>query len=148
MIKKTFSIVCIIAGGLALIFAQTNQSKQTSPPLPPSAYGGLNSLPARGGSSGVSVGRTSSYDKKNPPPLSLPDAYALALAELGSDTNQNYCISAACSDVIPPIPNEGTHGQGGWTFEFSNTNGIQKRVFVYFDKARYIDEGKRVGGIF
>jgi hypothetical protein len=135
IMKKPFIVVLIIVGGVALIVGQPTGAFYSGPQL----Y--RNTLETNGSSYFHS--QEPLYDKKTPPNLSLSDAYALALAKLGSDTNQYYCISATCLEDIPVLPNEGMHVQTGWTLDFSNTNGIQKRVFVYFDKAACIDNGER-----
>lgn len=70
-------------------------------------------------------------DQKRPPPLTLPEAYALATAQLGEATNRLFCVSATC--VEPP-----TFMTTGWTFGFSNTNGETAHVKVFFDKMVYI----------
>lgn len=71
------------------------------------------------------------YDKKTPPILRLDQAYALALATLGKDTNQFYCTSANCTNPISGFPNPGGDGKG-WTFEFSSTKEGEKIVVVSF----------------
>jgi hypothetical protein len=71
-------------------------------------------------------------DPKRPPPLALPEAYALATARLGSATNRFFCVSATC--VEPP-----TFMTTGWTFGFSDTTGQIAQVKVFFDKIVYID---------
>jgi hypothetical protein len=68
-----------------------------------------------------------SYDPKTPPPVSLPEAYALAVAHIGTATNQFHCVAASCLEMT-------NAGFTGWTFSFSDTNGQRGRVVVYFDK--------------
>jgi hypothetical protein len=77
------------------------------------------------------------YDAKIPPPINLGLAYDKAVLKLGADTNQFHCVSATC------LPKLWAHGSSedptgtdvGWTFVFLDTNGIQRNVYVYFDKA-------------
>ncbi len=71
------------------------------------------------------------FDPKRPPPLALPEAYALANARLASATNGFFCVSATC--VEPP-----TCMTSGWRFVFSNTNGEVAQVKVFFNKDVYI----------
>ena len=72
-------------------------------------------------------GRPWSYDPRTNPPLALPEAYSMALAHIGSATNQFHCVSASCIEMT-------NNGWTGWTFAFWNTNGQRGRVNVYFDK--------------
>jgi hypothetical protein len=65
------------------------------------------------------------YEGGTPPPVSLPEAYDLALAHIGPASNSFYCVRASCVD---------TNGHRGWTFTFANTNGQRGRVIVYFTK--------------
>lgn len=81
---------------------------------------------------GVRPNNPPTYNKKSPPPLSLSEAYGLALATLGKDTNQFYCISASCEDLFG-FPRPSGDGKG-WTFDFSSTNGTEKVVGVSFDR--------------
>ena len=67
------------------------------------------------------------YDAKSPPPLPLPEAYALALAHIGPASNSFYCVRASCLELT-------NHGFTGWTFSFASTNGQKGRVVVYFDR--------------
>jgi hypothetical protein len=67
------------------------------------------------------------YDSKKPPPQSLPEAYAVAVADIGAATNRFYCVSATCLEK---------HHYAGWTFSFSNTNGQTARVVVFFGARR------------
>jgi hypothetical protein len=60
------------------------------------------------------------YDKAKPPALPLPDAYQLAVAALGSATNQFHCLSAGIEDF----------GGGWWLFTFYSTNTPPKNKFV------------------
>ncbi len=76
------------------------------------------------------VTKFQSYDPKTPPPLSLPEAYSLALGQLGKipgATNRFHCISASCIEM-PSID-----GWTGWTFWFAKTNGERARMWVFFD---------------
>ncbi len=67
------------------------------------------------------------YDLQRPLPLTLQDAYALAVEQLGSATNQFYCVSASCTN--------GTNRfSSGWTFTFANTNGVRASLKVSFTK--------------
>ena len=78
-------------------------------------------------------------DKNRPPPLSLPEAYAAAVAFVGPATNQFWCSGASCS------PDYGTPKLTHWEFGFSNTNGETRRVYVLFDKsASLLDHGALV----
>jgi hypothetical protein len=73
-----------------------------------------------------------SYDPKTPPPLALPEAYALALSNLAKTpgaTNRFHCISASCVEM------SNTNGWTGWTFWFANTNGDRASLWVFFDGA-------------
>src|ERR1035438_9405963 len=72
-------------------------------------------------------GKPETYDPKTPPPLSLPEAYALALNSTGRYTNQFYCVSANCTEMT-------SNGFTGWKFIFASTNGEFGDVEVYFDK--------------
>lgn len=65
------------------------------------------------------------YEGGTPPPVSLPEAFDLALAHIGPASNSFYCVRATCVD---------TNGHRGWTFTFANTNGQLGRVIVYFTK--------------
>jgi hypothetical protein len=60
------------------------------------------------------------YDKTKPPALPLPDAYQLAVAALGSATNQFHCLSAGIEEF----------GGGRWLFTFYSTNTPPKTKFV------------------
>jgi hypothetical protein len=71
------------------------------------------------------------YDPKTPPPMILPDAYALALARIGASSNDFHCVAANCLELT-------NAGFTGWTFSFLNTNGQHGRVDVYFDGAVFI----------
>src|SRR5690242_10245031 len=63
------------------------------------------------------------YDPRTRPPLSLPDAYALAIAHLGPATNRFYCVAGNCLEMT-------NAGFTGWTFSFWDTNGQHGRVDV------------------
>src|ERR1051325_66396 len=72
------------------------------------------------------------FPRNKPPPLSLSEAYAVAIAFVGAATNQFWCSGAHC----PPdyaATNYVTH----WEFGFSNTNGELRRVFVFFETGAY-----------
>lgn len=84
----------------------------------------------------VFSGPAKPYDPKTPPVLTLPRAFALAVAHIGSATNRFYCLSAICLERTLP-------GYPGWVLWFSNTNGERARVEVYFgDKDAYIPDAK------
>ncbi len=72
-------------------------------------------------------GKPATYDPKTPPPLALPDAYALAVAHINRITNRFHCVAANCTEMT-------NNALTGWTFTFSNTNGVRGNVQVYFDK--------------
>ena len=74
------------------------------------------------------------YDRKVPPPLTLDAAYGKALLEMGTATNQYHCIGATCLPRLMTLGTNDGHVYFGWTFEFSDTNGISKKVDVYFDR--------------
>src|ERR1700722_3182414 len=81
-------------------------------------------------SGGHRLTRFQAYDPKTPPPLSLPDAYSLALgrlAEFPGATNHFHCISASCIEMSC------TNGWTGWTFWFSNTNGDRASMEGFFE---------------
>src|SRR6266481_9583344 len=61
------------------------------------------------------------YDSKRPPPLTLPEAYAAAVARVGYATNRFHCVSATCLD-------SSNKPSTGWVFGFSNTNGDRAGV--------------------
>jgi hypothetical protein len=67
-------------------------------------------------------------DHKKPPPLSVPDAYALALAHLGPDTNRLWCVSASCD------ADYGQTTMTHWLFNFANSNREITKVRVSFDR--------------
>ena len=64
------------------------------------------------------------YDPKAPPAISLPEAYAMVTARMGTATNRFYCVSASCLETMH---------YAGWTFGFSNTNGERATIKVFFD---------------
>ena len=72
------------------------------------------------------------YDKSKAPPLPMPDAYQLAVAALGSATNQFHCLSAGIEEA----------GSGRWLFTFYSTNTPPKAKFVVvqFSGAASVDE--------
>ena len=65
------------------------------------------------------------YDLRKPPPLALPQAYELAVGELGDVTNRFHCVSATCL-------NGTNRWSTTWVFTFSNTNGDHADVKVHF----------------
>jgi|ERR1035441_2222144 hypothetical protein len=78
-------------------------------------------------SGGVRWTKFQTYDARTPPPLSLSEAYTLALAHIDPASNIFYCVSASCLEKT-------NNGWTGWRFLFSNTNGQKGRVVVYFDR--------------
>ncbi len=66
------------------------------------------------------------YDNSKPPTLSLPVAYQLAVAALGSATNQFHCVGAFITTGF---------GAPRWEFTFYNTNTtpVLKCMTVDFD---------------
>jgi hypothetical protein len=69
-------------------------------------------------------------DPKQAPPISLPDAYRAATTALGSATNQFHCTAAQFvgEECVP----------GSWRFDFYNTNGVPKWVYVCPDSSTHI----------
>src|SRR5689334_4841864 len=65
------------------------------------------------------------YTGGRPPEISLPDAYALALAHIGRASNSFYCFTASCVD---PKKNR------AWLFTFASTNGQRGQVIVGFNR--------------
>jgi len=65
-------------------------------------------------------------------PLDLPEAYGLAISRIGVVSNKFHCVSAT---RIDPTNDWAT----GWTFMFSNTNGVRASVKVYFNKDVWVD---------
>jgi hypothetical protein len=61
------------------------------------------------------------YDVSSPPSLPLPAAYQLAVAALGSVTNQFHCVSAIVSEEF---------GTPGWDFTFCSTNKPARYEYV------------------
>jgi len=76
------------------------------------------------------------YDNSKPPTLALPAAYQLAVAYLGSATNQFHCISASISQEI---------SAPAWYFTFCSTNTPpkQKKIVVEFGGTVFKDNGFR-----
>ena len=72
------------------------------------------------------------YDPKSPPPVSLPEAYALALGHIGAATNRFHCVTASCLERT-------NSGWAGWVFTFGNTNNQRARVVVFYDKRPWTD---------
>ena len=67
------------------------------------------------------------YGPRFPPPVSLPEGYALSLHYLGTATNSLHCIAASAL--------ERTNSRlAGWTFTFSTTNNQRTGVVVFYDK--------------
>ena len=76
------------------------------------------------------------------PPLSLPDAYSVAITYVGPATNRWWCIAGHCS------PDYGTTNLTHWEFGFSNTNKGVLRVHVFFDRTvGHYDNGAIVQGV-
>jgi len=73
-----------------------------------------------------------SLDPKKPLPLTLPDAYVIAVKRIGAATNRFHCVTATCLDAT-------NQWSTGWTFSFSNTNSGQVTVKVFFNKEIWID---------
>jgi len=76
------------------------------------------------------------YDNSKPPTLSLPAAYNLAIAAIGSATNQFHCTSASITtDFYAPA----------WSFNFYSTNTPPKHkcFVVVFDGKVIEDNGLR-----
>ena len=72
-------------------------------------------------------------DKKQAPPVALPDAYRAAATALGSATNEYHCMSAAFM---------GSYCQpGAWFFHFSSTNGTEKTVIACPDGSVRVQDG-------
>lgn len=105
-LKKVAVLSLATATTICLLFAQGN----TSPP-------GANSWRRF----------NSPYEPKTRPPLGLTEAYVLALSQMGSATNQLYCLTASCTEPTK-------RGLPGWTFRFANTNADQVCIEVSFDK--------------
>jgi len=72
-------------------------------------------------------------DNKKVPPVALPDAYRIAVAALGSATNEFHC-TAAVFEVLD-CPN------GEWTFAFYTTNEVRKAIHVCVDGSTVIENG-------
>src|SRR5882672_9876053 len=66
------------------------------------------------------------YDPKTRPPLSLSEAYSLALSNLAAETNQFHCVTANCLEST-------NRGFTGWMFRFADTNNQRLPVMVFFD---------------
>ena len=91
------------------------------------AVTGLLLAQGRSGSNQIVHSQFRSYDPGTPPPLSLPEAYGLALAHLGAATNGQYCVAVSCLEKT-------NNFRTGWNFVFATTNRECGLVFVYFDK--------------
>ena len=66
------------------------------------------------------------YDPKTRPPLSLSEAYTLALGNLAAETNRFHCVTASCLEST-------NRGFTGWMFRFADTNDQRLPVMVFFD---------------
>jgi hypothetical protein len=77
------------------------------------------------------------YDNTKPPMMSLPSAYSLAIATVGSATNQFHCVSAVVNDELI--------GDGEWYFTFYSTNSkaMPKLIAVGFNGKIIEDSGFR-----
>jgi hypothetical protein len=77
------------------------------------------------------------YSKSKAPSLSLPDAYDLAIAALGQETNQFHCLSANVTTLFTT--------EGEWYFTFYSTNAISKTkcIAVEFNGKIVFDNGYR-----
>lgn len=82
----------------------------------------------RAGSNQIIHSQFRSYDPGSSPPLSLPEAYGLALSYLGAASNTQYCVAASCLENT-------NNFRTGWNFVFATTNAECGLVFVYFDKS-------------
>jgi hypothetical protein len=67
------------------------------------------------------------YDAKSEPPITLAEAHSMALAYIGTNSNNVYCVSASCLEKTG-------YGMAGWTMWFARTNGQRGIVCVSFDK--------------
>jgi len=76
------------------------------------------------------------YDKSKSPTLPLPSAYQLAVAALGSTTNQFHCVGASITTDF---------GAPRWSFTFYSTNSPPrwKCMTVDFEGKTEADNGFR-----
>lgn len=81
----------------------------------------------------AALARLRQWSVSERPSLPLPEAYGCALAALGTQTNQYYCLRAEC--IIA------RSSRGEWLFTFGSTNGGLKSAFVFFDKKTQIEDG-------
>jgi len=72
-------------------------------------------------------------DGKIPPLLTLDAAYGKAVLSFGAATNQFHCVSATCLNRLRGYGGPDGMCDSGWTFVFSDTNGVRKNVYVYFN---------------
>jgi len=84
------------------------------------------------GSGGNHWQRFLGWDPKQPPPLSLPEGYALAISQVGTATNRFFCVAASSLEMT-------NYYFRGWAFCFSDANGRRALVEVSFDKELRID---------
>ena len=65
------------------------------------------------------------WDRKTRPAMTVLQAAKLAQKALGPEADRYYCVEATL----------GTNGLGVgfWSFDFANTNGHQRVIFVGFD---------------
>ena len=94
---------------------------------------GLSAALAQSVINGRRASKYRTYDPKDRPPVSLPEAYPIALVRLGPATNRFHCVYASVSEL------SNSNGWTGWTFWFSNTNGERGRVIVFFDRGALLD---------
>jgi hypothetical protein len=73
-----------------------------------------------------------SYDIKTHTPLTLPEAYSLAIGYIGQATNRVHCVSASCLETD-------SERSTGWVLTFSNKNGARAAVKVFFNKDVWVD---------
>jgi hypothetical protein len=83
--------------------------------------------------SSVGLARYIAYPVEKPPALSLPDAYAIAVASFGPEKNKFHCTGAGCLISLSP--------DGEWAFSFHDTKGTHKTVVVFFDKTIRVVDG-------
>jgi hypothetical protein len=122
MKKRIYILGIFLTSGLALLLAQSNSVVRDTSWHSRDTHGDFYRP----------------YDMKNPPAINLSDAYALALNNLSSDTNQFYCSSATCIGNFPIVSTSNINGVQGWAFIFSNTNGVQRKILVGYNKMPYV----------
>jgi hypothetical protein len=65
--------------------------------------------------------------RKDKPPVTLSEAYTLALHKLGTETNQFHCVEASSRT-------SNSKGFRGWVFTFWSTNDVHFEVFVSYGR--------------